>query len=178
MTTDLETMANKADALLAELTTPETVVVIRGMLNDAGINGARLALAESLTQLADAQAEKRRADNNERDAREKLQRVTDNAEWTLEPPEATKVDGKTMVDGREVVSWVAADKAAWKKREAAKQPDVKAQTEHLRQMEHESAVARDALTVADKRLSARRADLDAAIATLNALVLALPARSR
>lgn len=176
MTTDLETLADKADQLLAELTTPQTVVVIRGLLNDAGITAARRALADALDGLGAAQAAKRAADTAERDAVEAHKRSLIDAEAMLTPPVAEKVDGRTLVNGDEVVSWLAADKVAWKRNEAAKDDDVKAAVAHLRRCEHEAAVARDALIVADKRLSACRADLDASIATLNALALALPAR--
>lgn len=168
MTADLEQLANKADALLAELTTPQTVVVIRGLLNEAGVADARRNLHAALAGLQEAQAAKRRADNNERDAKEKLSRTEVDAEWALVAPDTNEAGAKLL----------AADKAAWKKQMTAAQPEVKAQAGHLRQMEHEVAVARDALTIADKRLSACRADLDAAIATLEALCLALPARSR
>ncbi len=73
---------------------------------------------------------------------------------------------------------LADDRKAWKKSHLGigGDPAVQAAGDALRTAEHDTAVARDALTTADKRLSACRADLDAAIATINALALALPAR--
>lgn len=166
MTTDLESLAEKADDMARKLSEPPTFVAVRACLNEAGILAARRELEEALARLAETQTGKRTADSNERDAKEKLDRVLVDAEWALTPPDTNEAGAKLLAD----------DKKTWKRREAQRDPAVAAAAEHLRQMEHESAVARDALVVADKRLSACRADLDAAIATLNALVVALPAR--
>jgi hypothetical protein len=162
----LETLAEKADDLAAKFREPATFELVRGALNEAGVTQARRALGDALAGLAKAQEEKRRADGNEREAREKLDRLLVDAEWTLTPPDVNEAGAKLLAD----------DKKAWKRREVQKDPTVVAATGHLRDMEHLAAVARDALTVADKRLSACRADLDAAVATLNALAMALPAR--
>lgn len=173
---DLETLAEKADRIARKFSEPATFVVVRGALNEAGIIRSRTLLGDALDMFEHAQAAKRDADRAEREAKRALDRALAVAEWSLVPPQAEKRDGKTFVNGEEVVSWVAADKQTWKKREALKDPEVVAADKCVLDAEHETAVARDQLIAADKRLSACRADLDAAIATLNALMLALPAR--
>lgn len=164
--TDLEQMAEKADMLAAKFREPATIEVVRALLNDAGVRHARNALSDALDTLTAAQAAKRDADRAEREAAKVLDGAELEADWALVPPDVNDAGAKLL----------AADKAAWKKRETAKDPKVVAAAAALRQAEHTTAEARDALTMADKRLAACRADLEAAIATLNALVLALPAR--
>lgn len=166
MTDTLEELADKADAIAARFREPATFDLVRAALNEAGVLRARHALADSFDQLGAAQARKRDADLAERAAKDAIDRALVDADWALEPPDANDKGVKLL----------AADKAAWKKREAAKDPRVAEAAVVLREAEHASAEARDLLTLADKRISACRADLDAAVATLNALALALPAR--
>ena len=71
---------------------------------------------------------------------------------------------------------LADDVKSWKAAEAAKAPAVVAATLDLREAEEATAGARDAVTVADKRFSACRADLEAACAELNALAMSLAAK--
>lgn len=166
MTDTLEALAEKADALADKFREPATFELVRAALNEAGVVRARHALGAALDALAQAQTAKRDADTVERDAKADLDRALVAADWELEPPDVNDKGAKLL----------AADKAAWKKAEAQKQPAVAAASTALRAAEHDTAVARDAVVMADKRLSACRADLDAAVATLNALAIALPAR--
>lgn len=171
-----EDLARKVEDARTASRAAATLASVKDALNEAGIGAARRNLDNALSGLEVAQAAKREADVAERQAKDELDKTLVAAEWALEPPEAEKKDGKTFVAGREVVSWVAADKAAWKKQQAALDPAVVAAQAKLRACEFDTAVARDAVIVADKRLGACRADLDAAVATLHALSLALPAR--
>lgn len=70
----------------------------------------------------------------------------------------------------------ADERKAYKASEAAKVPAVVEASAHLRRGEMDTAGARDAVLVAEKRLSACRADLEAAVAELNALAVGLAAR--
>lgn len=177
MIDSLNDLARKVNDALDREQARADLADVREALNEAGLGTARRNLAAALSGLEAAQAAKREADRAEREAKEQHERAVVDAESLLVPPKATKGEnGETLVDGREVVSWVAADKAAWRKREAARDDDVVAAAAVLRDCEQRSAEARDAVVVADKRFSACKADLDAAVATLKALAAALPAR--
>jgi len=164
----MELMAERADALAAKFREPAAVEMVRAMLNEADIYAARNDLRAALHALATQQEAKRDADKAERAAREQVERATVDADWMLEVPATNAAGDKLLAD----------DKKAWKKSHLGLGglAEVATAVAALRTAEHDTAVARDGLVVADKRLSACRADLDAAIATLNALCLALPAR--
>lgn len=130
------------------------------------VQRARRDLFNALDRLADAHAVKRETDTAERRAKDALDGAELDADWTLTPPDVNGAGAKLLAD----------DRKQWKKREMRRDPAVDAAATRLRSCEHDTAVSRDALTMADKRLSACRADLDASIATLNALREALPAR--
>lgn len=70
----------------------------------------------------------------------------------------------------------ADERKAYKASEAAKVPAVVECAAFLRRCEMDTAAARDAVLVSEKRLSACRADLDAAVAELNALAISLAAK--
>ena len=175
--TDLELLAEKADELAREFKEPPTYVAVRAALNEAGVVKARHALADALDALAAAQKTKREADNDERLHQENVAKAVAAAEWEL--------DGRFVVEGNKTYltldgdnrkAMTADERKRYKADEALKDPQVRQATSALRDAEHRTAEARDALAVADKRLSVARADLDAAVAVLNALTLALPAR--
>lgn len=169
----LEELADKADEIARRMKEPPTFVAVRTALNEAGIYAARNDLADALKALADAQGSKRSADSLERTARDELDKAMVSADWELDG-RFTSSGNKTLLDGEKAMT--ADERKAWKAREALKDPAVAKAASHLRQMEYGTAVARDALVLADKRLAACRAGLDAAIAILEALCLALPVR--
>lgn len=166
VTVSLEDLAEKADDLARKFREPASVEVIRGLLQEAGVVRARNALEAGFGELIKAQGAKRDADAAAKAAKDTLDRALVDADWALVAPDVNEAGAKLL----------AADKAAWKAREARRDPRVAAAEAAVRNADHEVAVARDALTVAEKRLSALGADLTAAVATLNALALALPAR--
>jgi hypothetical protein len=166
VTTDLEQLADKADDLARKFREPATFELVRAALNEAGVTAARRRVDDALTTIAVAQEQKWAADQAERAAKDALDGAELDADWALTPPDVNEAGAKLLAD----------DKKAWKKREARRDPAIVAATERLRQAEHATAVARDGVVLADKRFKACCADLEAAIATLNALCMALPAR--
>lgn len=164
----VEAMAEKAYELAAKFREPASAEMVRAMLNEARILAARHALEDGLERLGKYQGIKRDADKSEREAKDALERATVDADWSLEVPATNAAGDKLLAD----------DRKAWKRSHlgVGGVDEVGAAAAALRSAEHETAVARDGLILADKRLSACRADLDAAICTLNALVMALPAR--
>lgn len=85
---------------------------------------------------------------------------------------------KGLLEGYGVIrkAMTAEERKAWKASEARKMPAVAEAAANLRRAEETVCSARDAVTIADKRMSACKADLEASIAELNALSLALAAK--
>lgn len=166
MSDELQVIIEKANALLQRAQAAPPLEEIRKALNEAGVSQARRAQNDALDEVAACQERKREADMAERAAKKQLDDALLDADWALTPPDVNEAGAKLL----------AADKAAWKKSQAQKEPAVVKAAEQLRECEHATAVARDALTIADLRFKACRSDLEAAVATLAALTLALPAR--
>jgi hypothetical protein len=166
---------------------------VHEVIREAGIRNARRKLAEAPDRLAEAQASFREAQGREALAKESYAQALLEAEW--------EVDGNLHKDGNKTYRWVdcecggavkdcaicagagqfrkfmlADDVKAYKASEAAKVPAVVVVAAELRRCEMDTAAARDAVTVAEKRLSACRADLEAAVAELNALAVGLATR--
>lgn len=78
--------------------------------------------------------------------------------------------------GRYRRNMLADEVKAWRATEAAKAPGVVLVSAALRRAEEDTAAARDAVSVADKRLSAAKMEVQAAIAELNALAVGLAAK--
>lgn len=70
----------------------------------------------------------------------------------------------------------ADERKAYKASEAAKTPAVVTASLNLREAEETTATARDAVGIADRRFSAAKYDLTAAVAELNALAVGLSAK--
>ncbi len=191
--TDLSELAEQIDRQVSEAMRMPTLDAMRALLNECGIRRARVALAESPDRLAAAQAAYRDAQAIEATHREMYTQALLEAEWD--------VDGDIHKDGNKTYRWVACecdgnvadcpvcngagkvrrfmladDVKAYKASEAAKVPAVEIAGAALREAVEETAAARDALTVADKRLSAAKYEVQAAIAELSALSVGLAAK--
>lgn len=169
---------------------------VHEVIREAGIRRARAALAEAPDHLAEAQAAYREAQAIEGAARERYQQALVEAEW--------EVAGQVFSDGNKKYRWVpcgehgdgeptplctecngsgryrlfmlADDVAKWKAATAASQAAVVLLATALRRAEEDTAAARDAVGVADKRLSAAKYEVQAAIAELNALAVGLASK--
>lgn len=191
--TNLAELAAHIDGEVREAMRLPTLDAVRAIANEAGIRRARIALAEAPDRLAAAQAAYRDAQAVEAAARESYQQALMEAEW--------EVDGDIHKDGNKTYRWLAcecdgnvkdcpvcagagktrrfmlADEVkTWRSAEAAKNSHVIVFAARLHTAEENTAAARDALGVADKRLSAAKYEVQAAIAELNALAVGLAAK--
>lgn len=172
---------------------------VHEVIREAGIRVARRALAEAPDRLAEAQNLYREAQAVEAAAKERYTQALIEAEWELDGQlhkdgnktyrwivcectgpdggETAKVDCPVCAGNGAFRRFMLADDVkSWRASESAKVPAVVEASAHLRRCEMDTAAARDAVTVAEKRLSACRADLDAAVAELNALAVGLSAK--
>ncbi len=184
------------DEIIAAIATPN-LSAVHEVIREAGIRNARRALAEAPDRMAEAQAGYREAQAVESAAKAAYAQALVEAEWEL--------DGHLHKDGNKTYRWVpcecveagagdkpgcplctdmrklrrfmlADDVKSWKAAEATKVPAVVTATLDLREAEEVTAAARDAVGIADRRFSAAKYDLTAAVAELNALAVGLSSK--
>ena len=191
------------DEILAAIARPD-LSAVHEVIREAGIRNARRALAEAPDRLAAAQNVYREAQAVEAAAKERYAQALVEAEWELDgrfhtdgnrvylrtPCEACGGRGASVIspdgdaekceacDGLSTTrkQMTADERKAYKASEAAKAPAVVTAALDLREAEEATATARDAVGIADRRFSACKRDLDAAIAELNALAVGLSAK--
>lgn len=153
---------------------------VRAALNEAGIRRARGVLADAPDILANALGNLRDAQDRERRAREALDAATVAAEWDLDSRFVVEGNKTWLVDHDDGSrrAMTADERKTWKQAEVRKQPEVATAAAALRAAEQEVAARRDDVTLAEKRLGVARADLEAAVAELNALALTLKEQTR
>lgn len=176
VTEDLSELADKVEGAVRDAIKIPGTDAVRMALNDAGIVRARTLLESRLVELEATQTDYRKAQTAERDAKEALASAESEAEWELDGRFVSEGNKTFLVTGEDRKAMTADERAKWKSIEARKVPAVAKAAEVLRKAEALTADRRDAVTIADKSLSAARADLDAAIATLNAWTAVLPRR--
>lgn len=199
--TDLTEVAEHIDREVREALRMPALDAVRAILNESRIRAARRNLAEAPDRLAEAQAAYRAAQGAEALAKESYTTALIEAEWALDgqihsegnkryrwvtceclnDADFAQVEGMKDCpvckgDGKYRQFMLADDVKAWKAAESAKVPEVVLVAGELRRAEENTAAARDAVLVAEKRLSACRADLEAAVAELNALAIGLQAK--
>lgn len=185
------------------LVTPD-LAAVHEVIREAGIRRARTALAEAPDRLAEAQAAYREAQAIEGAARESHQQALMEAEWSLDgllhkdgnktyrwvPCDCIDADGSGARANTGALAdcpvcagaakfrrfMLADDVKSWKAAEAARVPAVVLVAAELRRAEENTAAARDALGVADRRFSAAKHEVQAAIAELNALAVGLASK--
>jgi hypothetical protein len=186
---------------IAEASRKPDLSAVHEVIREAGIRNARRALAEAPDRLAEAQNLFREAQAVEAAAKQSYGQALIEAEWSLDgqlhkdgnktyrwvicectvgTPENTgePIPGCAICagDGKFRRFMLADDVKSWKAAEAAKVPAVVTAALDLREAEEASATARDAVGVADRRFSAAKYDLQAAVAELNALAVGLSAK--
>lgn len=197
--TDLSDVAEQVEREVREAMRMPSLDAVRSILNEAGIRRARRSLAEAPDRLAEAQAAYREAQAREAVAKEAHGQALLEAEWAVplhkdgnktyrwvtcecsvgtpeNPGEPIPNCAICAGAGQYRKFMLADDVKAWTASEAAKVPTVVEAGAHLRRCEMDTAGARDAVLVAEKRLSACRADLEASVAELNALAVGLAAK--
>jgi hypothetical protein len=191
----LERLQDRAFELARAALAPATVVIAKAALNEAGIVRSRKNLSDALDKFSNEQITVRAKQELERTAKDAYETAIAEAEWELDSRfvvEGNKTllitDEDELVDqadeetgeitpvpsGKKVRKAMTADeRSKWKSLEARKHSAVKAAYSVLRRAEAETATARDALALADKRISACRADVEAATAVVNVFAHAI-----
>ena len=171
--TTLEDLGNKVDEAVRRVAEPPLLVEARAMLNEAGIVKARAYLRDMPDVLEAAQADFRKAQEAERLAREAYDQALSEAEWELDSRFVVEGNKTYLVDGEERRSMTADERAKWKATEAKKLPSVKSAATALYAAEQHTAAMRDAVAATERRFSAAKHDLEASIAIVSTLRLAL-----
>ncbi len=199
-------LAELADKLAAEIRASlrqPRVDEVRKALNESAIRRSRETLRDAPEILEAAQREFRVAQEAERDARRVHDDAVLEAEWALDGRFVTESNKTYLVTacepckgtgrvssaehtapsckacegtGETRKQMTADERTRWKSHAARTVPEVKTTGEKLRRAEERTATMRDSVTIADKRLSTAKADVDAAIAELNAWALTLQAK--
>lgn len=180
-TEDLSELANKVDAAVHDALKVPGTDAVRAALNEAGIYRARQRVNDAIDIFDRSQRDYRKAQEAERDAKEAADSALAEAEWELDGRFEVRANKHYLVEADKPEdaqrSMTADERAKWKAVEARKLPVVAKALAEVRKAEATTADRRDAVTIADKTLSAARADLDAAIAVLQAWTAVLPRRS-
>lgn len=199
MTDTLNDLAARIEGQIAETLRLPALDQARAVANEVGLRRARMAVHDSPDLVASAQDGYRVAQASERATRETYDAALLEAEWALDAN--FKSDGNRVYlrvrcevcrgTGKEdspvhdpvcsactgsgtIRKFMTADeRKAWKAAEAAKRPEVLAAHQNLRSAGEATAAARDAIEVARLRASSARHELDAAVAELQVLALAL-----
>ena len=191
----LERLQDRAFELARAALAPATVLIAKAALNEAGIVRSRKNLSDALDKFSNEQITVRAKQELERTAKDAYETAMAEAEWELDSrfvvdgnktylvtdedemvDTAAAGDGepKLVPTGNKVRKAMTADeRSKWKSLAARKHSAVKAAYSALRKAEAETATARDALALADKRISACRADVEAATAVVNVFAHAI-----
>lgn len=173
-------LADRVAAIVESATVKQRVVLeeARKMANEAGIARARKLLADSILLIGNAQETRRAADERLRERRDDLAAALAEADWALDDRFETEGNRVWVLDelGVRVKTMTADERKTWKTAEALKQPAVAAASKAVVDAERNADAARDDLALAERRYSAAKHDLEAAIALLVTLRLSLETR--
>jgi len=179
----LEELSEKTLRIMNDAIRPPLLIEARAALNEVGIVASRRALENGLALIDAAQTQKRRCDAEQDAAKDEADQALAMAEWDLDGRFVTEgnktflvipaheVGDQTVAEERRPMT--ADQRKEWKANEARTLPAVIAATKKLRQAEANTAEARDQVVLAERTFSARKADLNAAIAQLDLLKLAI-----
>lgn len=177
MTMTTEELAEQADDLARKFVERRTFDEARAALNEAGMNKARQRLHDALKTIEQTQATLRSVQDAAQQMKARVDQALAEAEWELDARFYIAGNKTFLVlnpaDGTELPenlkAMTADERAKWKQTEARKQTTVLDALAAQREADRLVAEGRDALTVAELAFRAARADLDAAIATVQIL---------
>lgn len=167
--TTTEELADAAHALAATFTERRTFEEARAALNEAGMNRARQRLFDTLANIEAAQTAVRSRQEPAVRAKENVDQSVTEAEWELDARFVQEGNKTFLVDGDERKPMTADERKAWKQTEARKLDSVLRAIAAQRDADRSLVEARDTLALAELAFRAARADLDAAIATVQTL---------
>ena len=176
-------LTQRVNDLVARITGPAPLAEVRAAMNEVGIADARRRLeVDAVDAVEHALEHLRQKLDAERLAREAYDEALTEATWDLGEHFVTRSnktylavgpDGHVIPEDQQQ-SFDAAKRKEWLEYHAARTQPVHLAKRNLRDAEENTAQARDALAVAEKRFTAARHSLDAAAAQLHALVRATP----
>lgn len=169
MNQSLEELSDAAANALAALTTRRTFEEARAALNEAGMHAARRRLDEALAAIEKRQTMLREQRAVVQQTADNLDQALADAEWELDARFVHEGNKWFLVDGDERRQMTADERRDWKAREAAKNPDVDVKRGAHRQAQFDLDACKDAVDFAELAFRAARADLDAAIASVETL---------
>ena len=180
---NLDELADRLDVAVRSLMETPTLVQARALANECDITRLRAAMRDAPDVLGNALAAKRQADEAVRVASERLAAARTDAEWELDARFEVQGNKTYLIvsegDGEEGRKAMTADeRKAWKAQVAEKVPAVAAARKALLEAEHGQAAARDRVTVAERSLSAIKAELNASVELLATLRLAIAPAGR
>lgn len=184
MTDTMEELADKLDATIKAATRTPMLVEARAACNEAGVHKARADLIGALDILNHAQEAKRTAEAQERTAKDAHTDAAVEAEWALAESCFDLRSNKTWLvkdaqgkplDEAQQRSVTADEKRTWIAHHVGQAPEVKRTAKVLREAEANTARARDDVNLAERRFSASKAELTAAVAVLATLRMAMEA---
>lgn len=197
--TTTEELAERADELARKMREPSTFVEARAALQEAGVLKARRALAEAVDFIDVSLTSHRSAQEAERQAQDAYDEAIGDAEWELDTHFVTESNKTLLVikqceyalapnwkefhdpfvehQCRETRPMTADERKAWKANESRRMPAVKAAADELRKATQERDRTKDEIVLAERRFSARKADLAAAVASVEVLGASLSVRS-
>lgn len=167
-------LRERLDQVVAEVRHVPSLEEARAACNEAGIFAARRAVNEALAAIDEAQSGRRAADAAvtvlaEQEAAARLE-----AEWELDGRFVTEANKTYLVlDDGTRKQMTADERRAWKTGEADRVPTVAEAKRARLHGEERAAAARDQVASAERRFSAAKRDLDASIAVLETLRIAL-----
>jgi len=199
--TDLSELAESIEAEVRDALRIPALDACRAIAREAGIRAARRNLAEAPDRIAAAQNAYREAQAAEAAARETHTQAVGEAEWTLSGEIKTEgnkryrwvicecsvgtpecpgepIPGCAVCngDGKYRKFLLADEVKAWTAAEARKVPSVRDSERALLAAQERTAAARDELSVAERRFTAAKYDLQGAVAELTALSMGLASK--
>lgn len=188
-------------AEVSEASRRPDLTAVHAVIKEAGIRSARKAITYALVGIEEAQTAYRCAQAVEAVTKEARDGALLEAEWDIDsqlhtdgnkryrwvvcecvdmtggPSSGPTTDCPVCSGAGKVRKFMLADDVkAWKAAESARVPAVVTLTDSLVRAQEDTAAARDSINVAEKRFSASKADLQAAIAELQALAIGLTSK--
>lgn len=166
-------LVDQMQRVLAKAATPVLVRSAREAAQEAGVSRARTYLGDALDLYDGALQAKRAAYAAMRDAERRYDDAVAEAAYVLDGRFESSGNKTFLIDGEQRVPMTADERKAWKDRHARKDPEVRKVEAEYRKAEADYERCTDELHLAERRFTAARIDLEAAVAHLSVLEVAL-----
>lgn len=157
-------LADAAEAALDRAEAPANLTAAHQAIHDSGLGRSRKLLADAVDLYDNALAAKRAAYAAMRDAERRYQDTLAEVAYSLDGRFEVAGNKTYLVQGDERRAMTADERRDWKERTARQDPEVAAAALDLRKAEAEHERCVDELHLAERRCTAARIDVEAAIA--------------